>query len=139
MVKTIHGKCLCGGVAVSMDLEKDTFDCCHCGMCRRWGGGPLFTIDKGLNLKIKGDENIGVYDSSDWGQRGFCKRCGTHLFWQMKGTDFRNFPLGLFEGTDHLKFGLQIFVDRKPHNYDFANKTKTMTEAEVFAKFAPTS
>ena len=31
----------------------------------------------------------------------------------------------------------QIFIDEKPAYYDFANKTKNMTGAEVFAAFAP--
>jgi hypothetical protein len=31
----------------------------------------------------------------------------------------------------------QIFIDEKPAYYTFANQTKTMTGAEVFAMFAP--
>ena len=31
----------------------------------------------------------------------------------------------------------QVFIDEKPAYYDFANKTGTMTGAEVLALFAP--
>lgn len=137
MSKTAHGKCLCGSVKVSFPLEKDHFDVCHCGMCRKWGGGPAFTVDGGVNVKFQGEENISVYNSSDWAQRGFCKRCGTHLFYRLKGNGFTNLPYGLIENSDQLKFHLQIFVDMKPANYSFANKTEEMTQAEVFAKYVP--
>jgi hypothetical protein len=134
---TVSGKCLCGGVTVSFSLEKQTFDACHCGMCRKWGGGPALTVDGGSKIQFTGEDLIATYDSSEWAQRGFCKRCGTHLFYRLKQSNFHNFPLGLIENTEHLKFGLQIFIDRKPDHYSFANKTETMTQAEVFAKFVP--
>src|SRR4051794_39009432 len=38
------GTCLCGSVSVSVKLEKCAFDACHCGMCRKWGGGPALTV-----------------------------------------------------------------------------------------------
>ncbi len=135
--KKTSGACLCGSVTVSMDLEKTTFDVCHCGMCRKWGGGPLFTIDAGKNLTFGGKENITAYSSSDWAERGFCKLCGSHIYYHLKNTDFYNFPLGFLNGTEDFKFHLQIFVDHKPHNYEFANKTETMTEAQVMAKYGP--
>ncbi len=131
------GTCLCGSVSITADFETKTFGACHCGMCRKWAGGPGLMVNDPQNIKFKGEENITVYDSSAWAQRGFCKKCGTHLFYRLKQGDFINFPLGLFPDQDSYKFRSQIFTDRKPKSYDFANKTENMTEAEVFAKFAP--
>jgi hypothetical protein len=37
--------------------------------------------------------------------------------------------------VDHLEFDLQIFNDKKPNHYGFANDTAVLTEAEFFAKF----
>ncbi len=132
-----NGKCLCGAVSVTVDIEDNSFSACHCGMCRRWGGGPALTVDGNKNLKFKGEEFIGTYQSSEWAERGFCKRCGTHLFYRLKDASFCNLPLGLLENTDHFKFQTQIFIDSKPSCYEFANKTETMTEAQVIAQFAP--
>lgn len=131
------GTCLCGSVNVSVELDKTTFDACHCSMCRRWGGGPALTIDGGKNISFTGKEFITVYNSSDWAERGFCKNCGTHLFYRLKNSDYCNFPLGLLKDTEHFKFHMQIFIDNKPQNYEFANQTETMTEAQVIAKFGP--
>ena len=135
-LKHTKGSCLCGAVSVSFDREKDTFGACHCGMCRKWGGGPALTVDASANVQFSGEEFISTYSSSEWAERGFCKRCGTHLFYRLKQSGFHNFPLGLLEGTDHFQFHQQIFVDRKPEAYSFADKTEQMTEAEVYAKYS---
>ena len=39
---------------------------------------------------------------------------------------------------DDIEFDFteQIFIDRKPSYYAFANQTMNLSEAEVFAKFA---
>lgn len=132
-----NGKCLCGSVSISVLIEHSIFDACHCNMCRKWSGGPALCVDAGKDIVLKGEEFISTYDSSDWAQRGFCKKCGTHLFYKLKNGQLCNVPLGLLDGTDHFKFQMQIFYDYKPISYEFANATGKMTEAEVFAKYAP--
>lgn len=129
------GQCLCGAVRVHAELQSASFDACHCGMCRRWGGGPLMAVDAGAGLRLEGEESVSVYGSSDWAERGFCKHCGTHLFYRLKGEQHYAVPLGLVEGDLPWRFREQIFIDRKPDWYDFANETQQMTEAEVFARY----
>lgn len=135
MSNPIHGTCLCGSVTIEAYPDKPVFDACHCGMCRRWGGGPVLTVEGGTGAKVIGEEFVSVYSSSDWAERGFCKQCGTHLFYRLKKTNFWNFSAGLFKEAETFKFHVQIFVDYKPSCYEFANTTAMMTEAEVMAKF----
>lgn len=134
MSRVVTGKCLCGSVGVSFTVENEFFDACHCGMCRRWGGGPLFTVDSKGPPVFTGEDNITRFDSSEWAERGFCKKCGTHLFYRLKTNNFHNLPLGLIEGAEKFKFHQQIFVDHKPTNYDFANETEFKTEAQILAQ-----
>ncbi len=133
--KPIKGRCLCGNVTISIKGHCSSFDVCHCGMCRNWGGGPAFTIDSGKHFELSGKESITAYRSSEWAERGFCQKCGTHLFYRLLEKDFYNFSLGLFKETCDFKFKTQIFIDSKPSNYEFANKTVNLSEAEVLAKF----
>jgi hypothetical protein len=42
-------------------------------------------------------------------------------------------PAGFFELDEGLEFDYQIFIDKKPTYYCFANETREMTGAEVFA------
>lgn len=134
--QSISGTCLCGGVQITIAPSQKIFDACHCGMCRKWSSGPVFTVEGGKHPQVTGEENISVYSSSDWAERGFCKNCGTHLFYRLKDLSFCNFSAGLFKEVENFKFHVQIFIDSKPACYEFANKTEMMTEAEVIAMFS---
>ncbi len=132
-----QGNCLCNNIQISVNEMDTKVGACHCGSCRKWGG-PLLAIDCGTDVSFTNEQNISVYDSSDWAQRGFCKKCGSHLFYQLKQSKQYIMPVGLFEG-DEFVLDHQIFIDEKPSFYCFANKTKNMTGAEVFAEFAEES
>ena len=129
------GSCLCGVVRIKVTNVNKNIGACHCGMCRKWGGGPLMAVDCGTNVSFEGEENISVYNSSEWADRGFCNKCGSHLFYRLKEKKQYIMPVGLFDNDKYLVFGHQIFVDKKPSFYQFANETNDMTEAEVFAKY----
>ena len=94
-------------------------------------------VSCGGDAEFGGEENIAVYDSSEWAERGFCINCGSHLFYRLKGQTDYQIPVGIFEDQGGYTFALQVFVDSKPEFYSFANKTKEMTEKEVIAEFAP--
>ena len=131
------GSCLCKAVKFSFDIKEKHFDACHCSMCRTWGGGPAMMVDSVGNIEFEGEEHISIFESSAWAERGFCKTCGTHLFYRLKDKtiNFCNFNLGTIDNHQDFKFTKQIFVDAKPENYSFANETHNMTEAEVLAAF----
>lgn len=132
-----NGQCLCGAVSFTVKNMNYSVDTCHCGMCRRWGGGPLMFVDCRTDVTFKGEENITVYDSSDWAERAFCKKCGSHLFYRLKHNNAHQMLVGQFEDQDNFHLDLQVYVDRKPAFYDFVNETRKMTEAEVREKFGP--
>ena len=96
-------------------------------------------VDCGTEVACDGEENITVFDSSEWAERGFCNRCGSHLFYRLKGSGQYIMPVGLFGDDTGFSFDHQVFIDEKPSFYDFANETTNMTGAEVFAKYAPNS
>lgn len=129
------GSCLCGAVTVSADVG-DSVGACHCDICRRWGGGPLLALDGGDQAKLDGAENVATYPSTDWAERGFCSKCGTHLFIRVNQSGRYVLPAGLFDLDSGLDFDHQIFVDRRPSYYCFGNETREQTGAEVFAEFA---
>ena len=136
MTNIMEGKCLC--TAVTIQTKKMTnVEICHCGMCRQWGGGPFFAIHCGSDVSISGSENIAEFDSSSWASRAFCKTCGTHLYYHFKPENQYMVPAGIFQNQSDLELKEQIFIDKKPEYYDFANDTQNLTEEEVFKKYAP--
>lgn len=132
-----RGQCLCGAVTFKVTQRSNHVGACHCSMCRRWGGGPYMTVDCGSDVQFEGEQHIGVYNSSDWAERGFCKQCGSHLFYRLKQTRQHMMPAGLFQPTGDMRFDHQVFIDNKPAFYEFKNDTENLTEAEVFALYAP--
>ncbi len=129
--------CLCGQIKITVPDIRRNVGACHCGTCRKWGGGPFMTVFCGTNLAIEGKEHITVFDSSKWAERGFCRSCGTHLYYRLKGKDQYFVPVGMFDSSEAWDFDHQVFIDEKPNFYCFSNKTEDLTGPEVFAKFAP--
>jgi hypothetical protein len=91
----------------------------------------------GADVKFEGFDKIRTFRSSDWAERAFCSVCGTHLYYRLLPTDDHILSVGLFQDGPEFQFREQIFIDQKPGSYDFANDTSKLTEAEVFAKYAP--
>lgn len=131
-VMTARGSCLCSAVTLALTASKQNIGACHCQMCRTWGGGPLLALESVSQVDFEGEENITVYASSDWAERGFCRRCGTHLFYRLKRGDHYAIPAGLVDTGQAWSFDTQIFIDDKPPWYAFANPTRDMTSQEVF-------
>ncbi|MHA1164428.1 MAG: GFA family protein, partial [Alphaproteobacteria bacterium] len=115
----------------------DEVGACHCTMCLRWASGPFLELDCGDAVAFEGEENIVRYKSSDWAERGFCGTCGANLFYYLLPTGEYMMSAGAFDDQSGLKFTNQVFIDEKPDWYAFANETKNMTGAEVFALYAP--
>ena len=136
---TRMGACLCGAVRFAIEADASEVAVCHCGMCRRWTGGPFAGIHVKGAVAFEGREAIGLYRGSSWGERGFCKICGSTLFWRLQDQSETVLPAGAFDDASGFKLTTEIFIDEKPDFYDFAQETKKMTGAEAFAAFAPPS
>jgi hypothetical protein len=132
-----QGSCLCEATRIFVSTVSKNIGGCHCQMCRKWGGGPLLVADCRSDVSFEGQENITIFNSSQWAERGFCNQCGTHLFYRLKENNQYFIPVGLFEQPQDFVFDHQVFIDEKPGYYCFSNETKNLTGAEVFAQFAP--
>ena len=125
------GKCLCGDVSFSAE-PMPTIQACHCDMCRKWGGGPFLSTPC-KEATFEGP--VTRYASSEHADRAFCAKCGSHLFFYAKAVDIHAIPVGLFDDQSGLPFRAEVFVDRKPDYYTFADETRHMTGAEYEARF----
>jgi hypothetical protein len=137
MAESKTGGCLCGAVRFTATPANDEVGACHCSMCRRWSAGPFLVRDCGTALKIEDPSELGVYRSSEWAERAYCKKCGTPLYYRLIAKDMHFVSAEAFDDVSGMALTSQIFIDEKPSYYDFANKTHNMTGAEVFAQFAP--
>ena len=131
-----RGTCLCGTVTISaIDMSKSLY-ACHCTMCTKWGGGPWQAV-KCVDVAFTGIEHIKIYESSAWAERGFCLRCGNHLFYKLKRNGRYYISIGLLDECEKVGLDKQMFIDQKPEYYCFANETEELTAAEIYVKYAP--
>ena len=129
----MKGQCLCGAVTFSGTLAAGVgVTPCHCGQCRRWaGGGPFMPVHFADGVTVETGETLAWFKSSEIGERGFCSRCGTSLFWRKPGepSDWAINVSALPE--DHgLQIARHIWVDDQPDWYAFADSAPRMTAAQ---------
>jgi hypothetical protein len=135
----MNGQCLCGAVRFHGEPDRDRgVSVCHCGQCRRWGGGgPLIAIRFKGGLTLDADETLVWYPSSAHGERGFCSRCGASLFWRAPGQgNDASASLGALQQDHGLEIAHHIWVEDKPGWYDFADDKPRYTAAEWEARRA---
>jgi hypothetical protein len=128
------GGCLCGAVRFEASDVDTRIHACHCGMCRRWGGGPFLGVDA-RSVDFDDDDRIQRFDSSGWACRGFCGECGSNLFYYFKPEDRFSLCAGAFDDQSVFELADEIFIDHKPAVYEFAGERPRLTEFEVLAKY----
>ncbi|WP_108815845.1 GFA family protein [Loktanella sp. Alg231-35] len=136
-VLPLKGACLCGASTFTATPTSSDAGVCHCGQCNKWSGGMFVNVYCGNSVVFDAGAPLGSYKGSAWGERIFCKACGSSLVWQMQDGTHQSVAVHAFEDPSQFTLATQIFTDRKPGCYALANQTEDMTEAEVFAKYAP--
>lgn len=129
--KTIKGRCLCGAATLSATLADGTMSACHCAMCRRWTSGPFLSLAiRPESLSLGDDAAIGVYASSPEAERGFCRICGSTLFWRASDGSSADVSAHVVDDPGRYPFATEIYIEEKPANYAFAQVGRSLTGAE---------
>jgi len=131
-VKT--GQCMCGEVRFEAEDVSSEFGICHCIMCQQWAGGPFPAVNVAA-VRFENEDNLTRFQSSAWAERGFCKVCGSNIFYRVLSDGSYDMCLGAFDDKSGLKLRHEIFIDRKPDCYAFDGDHKRLTEAETMALY----
>lgn len=112
-----------------------TFAIARCAASGR--GGPTFSLEGKPTVTFEDDETLTWYSSSEWAERGFCRECGSSLFYRLKHAEGElTVSAGSLDDVDGLHVESQIFIDGKPAYYTFAGDIPSMTGDEVFALYS---
>ena len=94
---------------VSGDL--DNIIACHCQQCRKTSGHYVAaTRVNDRNLVITDQQALAWYQSSDDAKRGFCKHCGSSIFWKNEARDTTSIMAGSLNLPTNLKLTHHIYV-----------------------------
>lgn len=118
-----RGSCLCGAVTFEVEGALRGPDACHCTICRKVSGHIYAGTDvKRANVTIHGEEHVTWYRSSEKVRRGFCKTCGTNLFFDPPPErDWLGIAMGAFDSPTDTKLVVHIYTANKGDYYEIAD------------------
>ena len=106
--KQVSGSCLCGAIEFRADLPSKWCAHCHCSLCRKAHGAGYVTwvgFEATQVSFAQGGKNLQWYESSPGAQRGFCRQCGSTLFFRSeRWAGELHIALGCIDGP----------IDRQP-------------------------
>lgn len=118
----LTGRCECGAVAFEVTGAREAVTACHCSQCRRTSGHVWASTHAPFaNLTFTEDRGLTWFQSSDWASRGFCKLCGSSLFYRMKDEEGIGIAAGALDEPTGLRMGKHIFVRDKGPYYTIAD------------------
>jgi hypothetical protein len=99
------GGCLCGALRYQVRGPLRGILLCHCGQCRRWHGhlGASSSAAR-ADVLIEGTDALVWFASSERGRRGFCRACGSSLFFEPVGGS----RLAIAAGSLDQPSGLEV-------------------------------
>ena len=108
MNKHVGGSCFCRAIGFTAKLPSKWCAHCHCSMCRKTHGAGYVTWVGFEADKVElthGEDQLRWFDSSKDAQRGFCRRCGSSLFFRSER----------WAGELHIALGcVDDPIDRQP-------------------------
>ena len=116
------GGCHCGAVRYEVRGPLRGIVNCHCGMCRRLHGTfGAHSKAKKTDITISCENGLSWYETSPQARRGFCRECGSSLFWEPYAQDATGIVAGtLDEPTGLVTIG-HIFVAEKGDSYEICD------------------
>jgi hypothetical protein len=123
MTRAITGGCQCGGVRYEVRGRLRDVIACHCVQCRRTSGHfvaatacrrETFTLVKAQSLKW--------YSCVPGFRRGFCRECGSSLFFEEEGGNRVSIAAGSLDEPQGLKIAAHIFASEAGDYYSIDDR-----------------
>ncbi|MCP4327149.1 MAG: GFA family protein [Alphaproteobacteria bacterium] len=113
------GHCLCEAVRYEINGPIRPVVICHCSQCLRTHGHyAAYTGVPREYVAIDGEDHVAWYRSSEIARRGFCRVCGSRLFWDRDGADYIAIAAGTLDPPTGVHSIAHIFVDDKSDYYE---------------------
>ena len=117
------GGCLCGAVRYEIHGALLSVLNCHCSKCRRFNGHiGAYTATHRDNLIITCNDGLKWYhsilDETPNVYRGFCKECGSSLFWDPRQSENISITAGSLDEPTNLKTTDHVWVSQKADYYN---------------------
>jgi hypothetical protein len=119
----VSGGCFCGSVRFEARAYIRDAYYCHCRTCQKISGAPAgigVFVEPGSLRFTKGEPQF--FQTSHFGERGFCRDCGSRLIWKHIGTqhpELTNLDVGCLDHPEHVVPTSHQCVESQLHWYQF--------------------
>lgn len=137
MTGTRTGSCLCGAVRYAAATDAAVLGACACDQCRRHTGSLLVGLGVMADA-VRWNGGPATYASSDWAERGFCRDCGSTLFYRVTAgpmAGYTSLAAGTLDDLTGLALGHEYFADACTA-YRLAGDHARISRADTIAKFS---
>jgi len=120
------GGCLCGAVKYEIHGKLYNVINCHCSKCRRVHGHfSAYASSRREDLKLVEQRGLKWYrsvtDETPDVYRGFCKECGSSLFWDARGDAYMYISAGALDQPTGLKTIAHIWMSQAGDYYELTD------------------
>ncbi len=120
----VRGRCECGKVRFTVDTPRQTVTICHCSQCRRTSGHLWASTHAPYDhVQFQNEEGLEWFASSNTAKRGFCRFCGSSLFYRMNDEAGIGIAAGCLDCPTGMFVGKHIFIASKGDYYDITDET----------------
>ena len=128
------GGCLCGAVRYQVRGPLRDITACHCEQCRRTSGHFVAaTAARVDDFVLIEDRGLEWYRSPPEARRGFCRECGSSLFWKLDAREEIGIMAGTLDQPTGLTTSMHIFADQVADYHAVPEGMATRTGAEYLA------
>jgi hypothetical protein len=129
-VPSVHqGGCLCGAIRFQVNGRMRDVVVCHCAQCLHWHGHcATYSAARMAEMVLQGEESLSWFPSSPGARRGFCRHCGSSLFWQAAPAESPpatiSISAGALDGPTGLRTVRHVFTAGRADYYDITDDAK---------------
>jgi hypothetical protein len=129
---TATGGCLCGAVRYEARAPLRDVVNCHCGQCLKTHGNfAAYSAVPRAGLHVVEAADVAWYRSSAAARRGFCRVCGSSLFWDPEQLDYVALAAGSIDRPTGLKTVRHIFVEDKSDFYEISDDLAQISRGQA--------
>lgn len=111
MNQPITGACMCGAVRYQVNGPLRDIIACHCEQCRRSSGHFVAaTACRREYFTLLCEDGLQWYSAVPGYRRGFCRLCGSSLFFEETGGPRVSIAAGSLDAPQGLKLAAHIFT-----------------------------
>ena len=136
--KIYRGSCLCQSVVYEIEGPLRQVVGCHCIQCRKTSGHYVAaTQGHWSKLTFTNEEGLAWYQSSETAKRGFCRTCGSSLFWRRFDNDLISISAGTLDNGEDLNIVCHIHADTPGAHYELSDGVPQIDQSELDALVPP--